>query len=59
MITLDELFEKREDCHKRLKRINEAITALQYLCEHEWVSDGHDSHHIYEKCKLCRLTRSV
>lgn len=45
----DELVHHDQEAEKRRK----AIRALQDVCEHEWVDDGHDSHNNYKRCTKC------
>lgn len=49
------LNEERDMLIERLRAVNRAIDALRYLCEHDWSDAGHDSHHSYQKCKVCGL----
>lgn len=38
---------------KERQKLEEAIHALQTLCEHKMVYNGHDSHYNYMKCSIC------
>lgn len=51
----NELMHLDQQAEKRRK----AIRALQDVCEHEWASDGHDSHHSYKTCLVCGLRRQA
>jgi|CXWK01.1.fsa_nt_gi acetylglutamate kinase len=53
--TIKNLFKDKETFEKKIEKIDEAIEALQELCEHKWISDGHDSHKNYKKCSICGL----
>lgn len=55
---LDWLFEKRDKQHKEVQKIDIAIRALQAICDHDLVDDGHDSHKDHYKCSICRHTES-
>jgi hypothetical protein len=55
---IEYLFVEQEAALKRLKHIRAGIESLQFLCLHEWEPNGHDSHHNWEKCKLCGKEQS-
>lgn len=52
-LDINELSKKRDKLLKEADKLDRAIKALQDVCEHDWVDDGHDSHHNYGKCKIC------
>ena len=56
---MDSLFEKREVLYKEVKKIDQAISTLQEICEHDYIGDGHDSHRDHFKCKICKDTYSI
>ncbi len=55
---MDPLFQKRKELNAESLKIDNAIKALQDICDHDYVSDGHDSHKSHYKCKMCRYTDS-
>ena len=56
---VDDLEYCKSELNDQLKKNRDAISALQAVCEHEFVSAGHDSHHSYEKCKYCGLEQKA
>lgn len=52
---IDDLEYRKSELKDQLKKNEDAISALQAVCEHGFVSAGHDSHYSYEKCKYCGL----
>ncbi len=52
------LIAKRQKANVELMKVNKAIKALQNLCDHDWVSDGQDSHKDHYKCDICEKTES-
>lgn len=58
---MKETFEilAKEKCaaQEKLKAINDAIAAMQKLCEHQWEYEGSDSHNDYDKCSVCGKSR--
>jgi len=46
---------KREKLQKQYQACIQKIKKLQKICKHDWVDDGHDSHHFYVKCNICNL----
>lgn len=52
------LLDAQRELQAKLKNINEAVSALQAICEHDYVYSGHDSHYSYEVCKYCQHERS-
>lgn len=56
--TFKELHDKKEKLEKELEKVDAAIEALQEVCDHDMVYDGHDSHHNYHKCSICNYTES-
>jgi len=53
---IDELFSKQSLLKTQLTEVNDAISALQKICTHDFEYDGSDSHNHYVKCKMCRKT---
>lgn len=53
MISIQEIKKERDLTAARLVKLDAAIKAFQEVCNHEWEPNGHDSHHNWEKCKLC------
>lgn len=41
---------------KELELLKQTRLGLQKLCSHDWVGDGHDSHHDWQKCRICGET---
>jgi len=33
--------------------------ALRLECDHDWIRDGHDSHHDFYKCSKCKLRTQI
>jgi hypothetical protein len=50
---------RRKTLQTELDAIDNAINALQKVCKHDWIPDGHDSHHEYEVCKICGETAKI
>jgi len=36
-----------------------ALESLQGVCDHDWVTDGHDHNFSYERCRTCGKEREV
>ncbi len=49
---IDDLIIKRNNISLQFKQIEEAIEALQNVCEHKFYPD-HPEHPNYEKCIYC------
>jgi len=56
---VDDLEYRKAELRDQLKKNGDAISALQAVCEHEFVADGRDSHHSYEKCKYCGIEQKA
>jgi len=56
--TMKPLLSQRTKLRWELKKVDTAINALQEICEHEWISDGHDSHKDHYICSICKKTES-
>jgi hypothetical protein len=54
-----ELQKERATVDQRLRELDAAIGALQKVCAHDFVYDGHDSHYSYERCKKCDKQQQV
>ena len=52
------MVKEMSDLEHAREKLLDAVKALQAVCKHEWVPDGHDSHKDYEKCHICNETRS-
>lgn len=57
--TIHFLTVQKQRFEQRLKEVEQAITAVQNLCEHNYQTEGHDSHYDYEKCQWCQKTIKV
>lgn len=53
--TIAHLENERRHHAQELRKREEAILALQALCDHQWEPDGHDSHHGYRRCRACGM----
>jgi hypothetical protein len=49
------LYSQKETHERELKKCDDAIRAIQSVCDHKGtlVDDGHDSHNSYKKCTVC------
>ena len=56
---IKELLEKRVALNKEISKVEKAIEALQDLCVHEYLYEGHTSHEDYEVCKHCGDDRYI
>jgi len=56
--SVEPLHEERKKLHEKLAKVNKAIKALQDLCDHDFVEDGHDSHKTHYKCSICSKEES-
>ena len=56
---VDDLEYRKSELNDQRKKNEEAISALQAVCEHEFVPGGRDSHNSYEKCKYCGLEQKI
>jgi hypothetical protein len=50
---IEKLFSQEKELMDRLANVRVAIQALQKLCEHVWVYNGHDSHYNHYVCSKC------
>ena len=50
---IKKLVKERAKLTNRIQKIATAIKALQDICEHDYVEDGHDSHKDHYICKIC------
>ena len=53
---ITELNQERDSLMQKIHKIDAVIEAHQAICNHKWVSDGHDSHYSYVKCSICGET---
>lgn len=42
-----------EKSEARTVALRKGLEALQLVCAHDWEDSGHDSHHSYQRCKVC------
>lgn len=49
----DELLGEKSRLELRLEAVKQGLRVLRELCEHDFVENGHDSHHRFMKCKVC------
>jgi hypothetical protein len=56
---IDDLEYHKAELIEARAKTDEAIRALQEICEHKFVADGHDSHNSYEKCKYCSVQQKA
>ncbi len=56
---ISKLQAKLEKNLSNFKKINNAITALQMVCDHKFEEVSHDTHHTYEQCIYCDFTRTI
>lgn len=47
------LVDEKGPLIERLTKLDDAIRALQDVCEHDWKYDGHNSHEDYYVCNKC------
>lgn len=57
--TISALRQQVESLEAAVKAHREALYALQKICPHEWVDDGHDSHYNWEKCTICGVSQKA
>jgi hypothetical protein len=50
---VDDLHNRRLEILEQLNKTDEAIRALQSICEHKWLKTGHDSHKDHYECEYC------
>lgn len=50
---IQKLHDDRVELTNKLKDINNAISALEKVCDHDYVYSWHDSHYDYFRCKKC------
>lgn len=56
--TCKSILAKIKKLESELEKQSEALAALREICEHDYEYDGHDSHHNYEKCRICGKVES-
>jgi hypothetical protein len=57
--TIDRLRTEMLSHEAEVKKRRDAIRALQEVCDHDFVPDGHDSHHEYKRCTRCGLEKQA
>jgi ubiquinone biosynthesis protein COQ9 len=51
--TIKEILEKKKAAQTIVKNCNDAIEALQQLCEHDWMYLGHSHNDNEYQCTKC------
>ena len=59
MLDINSLRARERKLSDELTNVRQAIRALQTVCPHNWINDGHDSHKSYEKCSECGKDREA
>jgi len=54
---LKELYTNLFHLNKEVSKIEKAIKALQEICNHKFIDNGHDSHYSYSICIFCGYER--
>jgi predicted GIY-YIG superfamily endonuclease len=54
---IDMLYREAKHHRAEAKKYEAAVKALQAVCKHKFVEDGHDSHNTYKRCTICGLRR--
>ena len=56
---IQDVLKQEEELKEKLNKVRKVIDAYRDLCDHNWVPDGHDSHHDFVKCNICKETSQV
>jgi len=51
--SIEKLYMQLEAYHDKAFKVRKAIEAMQELCEHEYIDNGHDSHKDHYCCAIC------
>lgn len=48
-----DVYLRRKELEEKVSGLNSIFEELRRVCDHEWESDGWDSHYKYYRCSIC------